>query len=58
MRTRRGKGNMGELKGKAKEAEGKLTDDEVREKQGQAEQKWDGAKEEVSEKWDDAKGER
>jgi len=49
---------MGEWKGKAKEAEGKLTDDELREKQGQAEQKVDEVKEEVSEKWDDAGSDR
>ncbi len=46
---------MSELKGKTKEAEGKLTDDELREKQGQAEQKLEQAKKGAAEKWDEAR---
>ena len=51
-----------EWEGKLKEAEGKLTDDEVREGQGKAESAWGEAKEKAEdagnaaeEKWEDAK---
>ena len=45
------------IEGKLKETEGKLSDDEVREKQGQAEQAVDEAKGKVSEKTEEAKQE-
>lgn len=48
-------GDWDKAKGKLKEGEGKLTDDEVRENQGKAEQGWEDAKDTASEKWDDAK---
>ncbi len=44
-----------EVEGKAKEAEGKLTDDELREKQGQAQSTWGETKEKAEDAWDEAK---
>ena len=41
------------IEGNLKEAEGKLTDDELREKQGQAQETWGKAKDAVRDKLDD-----
>jgi len=38
------------MEGTLKETEGKLTDDKLREKQGQAQKKWGEAKDKVDEK--------
>ena len=43
------------LAGKAKEAEGKLTGDEVREGQGKAQQTWGDAKEKVDDAADEVR---
>ena len=43
--------------GKAKEIEGKVTDDESREAEGKTQQAWDEAKGKVSEKTEQAKQE-
>jgi uncharacterized protein YjbJ (UPF0337 family) len=45
------------IEGSLKEAEGKLTDDELREKQGQAQQKWGETKDDADEALDRAKDE-
>ena len=44
-----------EMEGKLKETEGKLTDDDVREKQGQGEQAWGDAKDKVEDVGDEVK---
>ena len=43
------------IEGKAKEVEGKLTDDESREAEGRVQGKWGEAKDEASEAWEDTK---
>jgi uncharacterized protein YjbJ (UPF0337 family) len=58
MRGKRGKGlqvNKDRIEGNLKEAEGKLTGDEAREKQGQAQDTWGKAKGKAEETWDSAK---
>ena len=45
------------IEGNLKEAEGKLTDDEVREKQGQAQGTWGKVKDEADDALDRAKDE-
>ena len=49
------KAKWDQTKGKLKEAEGKLTGDDTRERQGKAETKWSETKESAGEKWDEAK---
>ena len=44
-----------EVEGTLKEAEGKLTDDDVREKQGEGQQAWGDAKEKFEDVGDEAK---
>ena len=44
-----------QLEGNLKEAEGKLTDDDLREKQGEGEQAWGGAKDKVEDVTDEVK---
>jgi uncharacterized protein YjbJ (UPF0337 family) len=43
------------IEGSLKEAEGKLTDDELREKQGQAQKSWGKTKDKSEDAWEDAK---
>ncbi len=44
-----------EVEGKLKEGEGKLTDDEAREREGQAEGTLGGVKDKAEDAWDDAR---
>ena len=43
------------IEGKLKEAEGKLTGDEEREREGQAQDAWGETKDKASDAWDSAK---
>ena len=43
------------IEGKAKEVEGKLTDDESREAEGKAQGKWGEVKDKADDAWEDAK---
>ncbi len=43
------------IEGKAKEYEGKLTDDESREAEGRAQGEWGEAKDKAGDAWDEAK---
>jgi uncharacterized protein YjbJ (UPF0337 family) len=43
------------VEGKAKELEGKVTDDESREAEGRAQGKWGEAKEKADDAWEDVK---
>ena len=43
------------IEGNLKEAEGKLTDDELREKQGQTQDSWGKAKEKADDAWESTK---
>ena len=43
------------IEGKAKEVEGKLTDDESREAEGKAQGKWGELKDKADDAWEDAK---
>ncbi len=43
------------IEGKAKELEGKLTDDESREAEGRAQSKWGEAKDKADDAWEDLK---
>jgi uncharacterized protein YjbJ (UPF0337 family) len=43
------------IEGKAKEYEGKLTDDESREAEGRVQGKWGEAKDEADDLWEDVK---
>ena len=43
------------IEGKAKEYEGKLTDDESREAEGRAQGKWGEAKDKADDAWEDLK---
>ena len=43
------------IEGTAKEAEGKLTGDEDREAEGQAQEKWGKTKDTASDAWDETK---
>jgi uncharacterized protein YjbJ (UPF0337 family) len=45
------------IEGNLKEAEGKLTDDEVREKQGQAQDTWGKTKDKADDAWERTKDE-
>jgi uncharacterized protein YjbJ (UPF0337 family) len=45
------------IEGKAKELEGKVTDDESREAEGRAQDKWGEAKEKADDAWEDLKDE-
>jgi uncharacterized protein YjbJ (UPF0337 family) len=47
--------NKDRIEGNLKEAEGKLTGDEAREKQGQAQDTWGKAKDKAEDTWDSAK---
>jgi uncharacterized protein YjbJ (UPF0337 family) len=43
------------IEGKAKEVEGKITDDESREAEGRIQGKWGDAKDKTDDAWEDAK---
>jgi uncharacterized protein YjbJ (UPF0337 family) len=47
--------NKDRIEGNLKEAEGKLTGDEVREKQGQTQDTWGKAKDKADDAWEKAK---